>query len=347
MQEKFISKKHRKPSWTLPLMIEAISLILFIAGISLFDVSKNISMGAIVFLGFSGLIFLLCSLESFRLLVGESKENRLIKGKIKGVKTTANFLYSKFKSETQVRTGSTNTLRQLNTYYQIKYSYVDENGISRTKMSYKVYSPKEIIYLKSLGSFDILVRGKNAVIIEDLDDSTINNFNNNDNEKNYEKQNKINTFVVSQDSKKTLPPFANNSTLIVSAICSALFCFAIIGLGIYWICNKELMGGIFAILFAFIPLYCLYNFVLPKIICDKKGMNNKAVLVNVITKPIVSRETTHYYAIINYQGKEHKINIFNAEWSIILKDYINKEIPIKIIKNYISIDYKSLYSDKL
>ena len=267
MQEDTKLQKRRRPAWTLPLMIEAISLILFITGILVFDISNNLPIVAIVYLGFSGLIFLLSSIESFRLLIGEIKENRLIKGKIKSFKTTANFLYSKFKSEFQVKRRS--TIIYLKTHHQIKYSYIDENGISRTKMSYKVYSPKEIMYLKKLKTFDVLVNGKNAVIIEDLNNSTIDNFYNNETSDKIQNNNITSSHAISQDSKKTLPPFANNSTLIFSAICSVLFCFALIGLGIYFICNKKIIDGIVTILCSCTPLYCLYKFVLPKIICDK------------------------------------------------------------------------------
>lgn len=334
-------KRHSKPSWTIPLIFSLAFLFFFIIGIWAFGSTKDFSTKPLIFLSFAAILFIVCLFATARMCIGETKENNLASGKEQGFKTTANFLRKILKVETRTRVGSKYSPEHISKYYQIKYTYLDENGISRTRTSYTIFSTREVYYLKDLGTFNIVAKGKNAAIIEDLSDETIDNFYHSHTPHTETQQTEPS--ITPQETSKPLPLPAKNNTLIIAAGLSLLLCIAVIGVGIYWLCNKEIIGGSFAIMFTCFPLYCVYKFILPQINCDKKGMSDVALLTHISTSK--RQQATHYYAIINYHGNEHKIHIFAPEWAVILQDYIDKEIPIKTLKDFISIDYRTLYSN--
>lgn len=162
--------KRRRPSWThlIPFILVAGVLgLLPLAFISFENfVRMNGSLGYIYF-GFAGFIGGLCLLEAIRLYIGESRENRLLRGDDNATRAKATFLNSQFKTSTNVNG------RRVSSYHHVRYGYNDERGRFVSRTSFKLYNPLEIQYLQDLGEFDILMKGKVAVIVECLDEQVI------------------------------------------------------------------------------------------------------------------------------------------------------------------------------
>lgn len=330
-----MNKTHRISIWVLPLLIAVITSILFIIPMLVIKIPEDIYGNWVVYFSLDGFIFLSCAIKFIELFIGERKENKLIAGAVSSYKTKGEFLYYKTKIS------STNIFK----YYQVKYSYQDQNGVNRRRVSFKTYSTKEIEYLESLGSFEILVNGKNAAIVEDLNETKIDMYFQNLSNNRFKNKTAVSVDTSTHQHKKPeLPISANNKIIVFVVFANLVFCLGIVALGVYSLFTKEFVGGIATILFGSMAIYLISKFFLSTIIFNKKAQSKKAVLLNIEEKSI-GQQTTRFIAVVNFENVNHKVNIIKPSWAHFLKDYIDKEIPIKVWKNKISIDYESFYSN--
>lgn len=168
--------KKRRPAWTHLIMFIVVATVLGVAPLLFMDASEFIARNGFLgyfYFGFCIFIGGACLIEMVRLYIGERRENRLLRGDESATRTKATFLNSKFKTSTEVNG------RVTHSYHHVRYGYKDEYGNYVTRQSFKLYSPLEVEYLSSLGEFDVLMKGKVAVIVEDLDEQVIANYFNN------------------------------------------------------------------------------------------------------------------------------------------------------------------------
>lgn len=162
----------RKASWKqfIPFVLVTGGFLAFPFLVGLEDFSPDNAFMKYFYFIFLLFIMGFCLFEMVRLGLGEKRENKLLNGKVTATRTTATFISSKMKSKTQVNG------RTVRSYHHIKFAYKDEYGAYRTYQTFKLYSPVEVQYLMAKQNFEVLVKGSEAVIVEDLNEYTIQRF---------------------------------------------------------------------------------------------------------------------------------------------------------------------------
>ena len=118
---------------------------------------------------FIGGLFVVCGVVEFCYSIYEFfnfiKANRLFNDPNAYI-TNAKFIDLKNAGKTSV--GARNS-RELCCYYKIKYEYTDENGVLRRAVSLDTYLSDQANKFLKMGTFSVKCKGKNSVIIENLE----------------------------------------------------------------------------------------------------------------------------------------------------------------------------------
>lgn len=353
----------------------------FIAGFY----KSNIT-GSWIMFGFGGaigLFVLLCGL--FYYLPKEIFQKKLLDEKIETYPAQAKYLGCKVASSSN--TEVSNVPVYTRTTYYVKYEYTDQYGNYHQYTTPNVYTYTEVAYLKNLGSFKILMHKNYSVIVEDLaniDLSKIeipapvnpmfnavevpnnlkvdNNILDNDPNINKEQLKSNKSLCVenqdsilnqlSEDNKTTkqLPFFAKSRNYFKSMLLDSIggFMFLIVGIFLVLKIPSQIIGY-FALLIAIGFLIRNIAFYIPKMICEKKGKLTTAKLINLDyrRRTINENAKVKLYAILNVNNETKRVRLIHSEWYNYLKVFLGKNIPVKVYRKTIVIDFNKIYSSNI
>ena len=86
----------------------------------------------------------------------------------------------------------------------------------------------------------------------------------------------------------------------------------------------------------------------PSMLAEKKGEETCAKLLRLeVGRPRGEDRERVKYAIVSLNGETRSLMLLHDEWFAILGEYIEKDIPVKVYKKTIIIDFERLYSNKI
>ncbi|MBQ8792977.1 MAG: hypothetical protein IJZ62_05195, partial [Clostridia bacterium] len=306
------------------------------------DPAKFLEPLGIFYMAIGSFIFILLLGDFIYTCIHSVKYSRLAKGKVKGEKIKATYEGCKYKSSSTQTINGVPT--KANVLYQVRYSYINANGQTKYKTSVQTFTFEEIAYLKYKQTFDILVHKNDSYIIEDLTNTDIP-----EDAKLQEDKPRLATTKEKLESSKFMPSFAKKNrwtlTLVGGIIMTAILEVAGIGMLLSNVTPDYtcyILIGLGALLLG----YSIYTSV-PNILCERKGQQATAKLLRleVDHRRNSDHDSNRRYAVVEYNDEIKNVYLLYVEWYSILAEYIGKEIPVKVYKKTIAIDFQKMYSD--
>ena len=343
----YIAKKKNKPITSKGISPHFLGLcvvtaLLVAPFIIIDDPAKFLEPLGIFYMAIGSFIFILLLGDFIYTCIHSVKYSRLAKGKVKGEKIKATYEGCKYKSSSTQTINGVPT--KANVLYQVRYSYINANGQTKYKTSVQTFTFEEIAYLKYKQTFDILVHKNDSYIIEDLTNTDIP-----EDAKLQEDKPRLATTKEKLESSKFMPSFAKKNrwtlTLVGGIIMTAILEVAGIGMLLSNVTPDYtcyILIGLGALLLG----YSIYTSV-PNILCERKGQQATAKLLRleVDHRRNSDHDSNRRYAVVEYNDEIKNVYLLYVEWYSILAEYIGKEIPVKVYKKTIAIDFQKMYSD--
>lgn len=294
------------------------------------------SLTFILPIAFCGVIFALMLFKIIRAHYLTKKKTNALSDCTSSIKRVAT--YAGCELDNTISSSDNGRLTSYTDYYNIIFTYSDEFGKIQTKKSAETFTLQQVTYLKTLKTFEITINKKDVFITENL--NNIPSFT-------------INPQPLNQQAQNTSSqiPFFAKPNFYTKAL------FILLGFSLI----PLVIGLIFTSLFsvASIILTCVTAVIfiislislLPYVICEHKGTPEIGQFLGFKINSRIGRSPDNdeklfnTYAIVKFNNKEYKLLILNDEHYALLSNYVNKDIPIKVYKRTLTIDFAKIYSN--
>lgn len=224
-------------------------------------------------------------------------------------------------------------------YFTVYVRCTDMYGGSEVIQLSQKYSDLQVKYLRCIHEFPIKTYKKWALVAIDLSNPIVTD------------DMLLEAQKYQDETKEKDIPLANGTTTLFCAILAFIFALCALGAGIggciTLIDNNNIVGGVCNLVFCFVLAVFIaivgYQFMFKRWYAYRNGTPASGFLVDVTTRG--SSRYTMMYAVVNANDQTKKVFIESPELYMYLQSYVGKNIPIKIWKNTVAIDYKRLYSN--